>query len=77
MAWTERDGRLVREVKTADFMSAFALVQRLVAPAEAAQHHPDIEFGWGYVRIFLTTHDEGGVTQKDWDLAAEIDRVIG
>ncbi len=77
MAWTERDGRLVREVKTADFVSAFALVERLVAPSEAAQHHPDIEFGWGYVRIFLTTHDEGGVTQKDRDLAATFERLIG
>ena len=39
-------------------------------------HHPDIEFGWGYVRIKLTTHDAGGVTEKDHRLAAQIDAAI-
>lgn len=77
MAWIEREGKLVREVRTADFLSAFQIVERLVAPAEAANHHPDIEFGWGYVRIALTTHDKGGITQADHDLAAEMDRVLG
>lgn len=67
----------MREVRTPDFLSAFALVERLLAPSEAAQHHPDIEFGWGYVRIFLTTHDEGGVTEKDRALAVVFDGVIG
>lgn len=77
MAWTERDGKLIREVRTADFLSAFQIVERLVAPAEAANHHPDIAFGWGYVRITLTTHDSGGITQADHDLAAALDGVLG
>ncbi len=76
--WTENDGCLVREVKTKDFVSAFAIVQSLIAPSEAAGHHPDIAFGWGYVRITLTTHDQGRVvTQRDRALAAVLDAVLG
>ncbi len=74
--WTENNGALSRELNTADFLSAFRIVEALVAPAEAHDHHPDIEFGWGYVRIRLTTHSAGGLTAKDHALAAEYDRVI-
>ncbi|MSQ03434.1 MAG: 4a-hydroxytetrahydrobiopterin dehydratase [Myxococcales bacterium] len=75
--WTEKDGCLVCEVKTKDFVSAFAIVQSLVAPSEAAGHHPDIAFGWGYVRITLTTHDQGRVvTGRDRALAAAIGEVL-
>ena len=74
--WTESDGVLSRDVKTPDFLSAFRLVEALVAPAEAADHHPDLGFGWGYVRIRLTTHDVGGITAKDRELAAVYDALI-
>ncbi len=74
--WTEHDGVLFREVKTPDFLSAFRLVEALVAPAESADHHPDLGFGWGYVRIRLTTHDAGGITAKDRELAAVYDALI-
>jgi len=47
-----------------------------VGPAEAMNHHPDISFGWGYVNITLTTHDAGGITEKDHALAARIDEAI-
>ena len=73
MAWDEADGALVREVRTPDFLTAFHLVERLVGPSEAAGHHPDVAFGWGYVRVRLTTHDQGGVTALDHALAAAID----
>ena len=76
MNWIERDGALHREIKTPDFMTSFNIVSAVVAPAEAMNHHPDIEFGWGYVRIKLTTHDKGGVTAKDHKLAAMIDAAI-
>jgi 4a-hydroxytetrahydrobiopterin dehydratase len=74
--WTESNGVLSREVKTPNFLTAFQLVAALVAPAEAADHHPDIEFGWGYVRIRLTTHSAGGLTEKDRALATVYDGVI-
>ena len=76
MNWIERDKALHREIKTPDFMTSFKIVSAIVAPAEAMNHHPDIEFGWGYVRIKLTTHDAGGVTEKDHRLAAQIDAAI-
>lgn len=76
MTWTEHDNRLVREIRTPDFLTAFNLVSRLVAPAQAMDHHPDIHFGWGYVRIELTTHDAGRVTERDHTLAARFDEAI-
>ncbi len=76
MAWIESKGTLVRELKTPDFLSAFRIVEALVGPAEALNHHPDLAFGWGYVRITLTTHDTGGLTAKDRELAARLDEVL-
>lgn len=76
MPWIERDGALHRDIKTLDFLAAFKIVSAVVAPAEAMNHHPDLEFGWGYVRIKLTTHDAGGVTEKDRKLATMIDEAI-
>jgi 4a-hydroxytetrahydrobiopterin dehydratase len=76
MTWTEQDKSLRRAIKTPDFLTAFNIVSRIVAPAEAMNHHPDIAFGWGYVTITLTTHDAGGITEKDHALAAKIDEAI-
>jgi 4a-hydroxytetrahydrobiopterin dehydratase len=76
MSWIEKDQALHREIKTPDFLTAFHLVSALVEPAEAMNHHPDIAFGWGYVRITLTTHDAGGITDKDRTLAALFDDAI-
>ncbi len=73
MTWIESDGQLVRSIKTPDFMTAFNLVSAMVGPAEKLNHHPDIAFGWGYVRIILTTHDSGGLTELDHRLAEAID----
>jgi 4a-hydroxytetrahydrobiopterin dehydratase len=76
MTWIEKDNTLCREIRTPDFLTAFNIVSRIVAPAEALNHHPDLSFGWGYVRIVLTTHDAGGITAKDRELAARIDEVV-
>lgn len=76
MNWIETDGTLVRTFKTPDFLTAFNLVSALVGPAESLNHHPDIAFGWGYVRITLTTHDAGGITELDQRLAQAIDVAV-
>lgn len=76
MPWVETANALQKEIKTQDFRSAFALVQAVVEPAEAMNHHPDIAFGWGYVRFTLTTHDAGGITDKDRKLAGLIDQAL-
>jgi 4a-hydroxytetrahydrobiopterin dehydratase len=57
----------VRKFK--DFVEAIGFVNQLVAPAEAAGHHPDIAISWNKVTISLSTHDQGGLTQKDFNLA--------
>lgn len=76
MSWTETDKALHRTIKTPDFLTAFNIVSRIVGPAEAMNHHPDIRFGWGYVDITLTTHDAGAVTSRDHALAARIDEAV-
>ncbi len=76
MNWIEQNGTLVRTFKTPDFMTAFNLVSSVVGPAEGLNHHPDIAFGWGYVRITLTTHDSGGISELDHRLAKVIDSAV-
>ncbi|MFM7471979.1 MAG: 4a-hydroxytetrahydrobiopterin dehydratase [Nodosilinea sp.] len=55
-----------------NFIGAVAFVNRLVEPAEAAGHHPDLAISYNRVVIHLTTHDLGGLTEKDFDLARVI-----
>ena len=61
--------------KFGDFVEAVAFVNRLVEPAEAAGHHPDIAISYNTVMITLTTHDVGGLTDKDFALAAVISEI--
>lgn len=71
--WQETDGKLERRFKFDNFADALAFVNKVGELAEAANHHPDISFGWGYANISLTTHDEDKVTDKDRKLAKQID----
>jgi 4a-hydroxytetrahydrobiopterin dehydratase len=75
-AWTYDDDAIHRTVETADFASALALVNRIGALAEEANHHPHLELGWGRVVVHLTSHDSGGVTQRDLAAARKIDGAI-
>jgi 4a-hydroxytetrahydrobiopterin dehydratase len=76
MSWIEENGSLVRTFKTPDFLTASKLVSAMVDPSERLNHHPDIIFGWGYVRIAITTHDSGSITELDHRLAQAIDVAI-
>ena len=72
--WREEGSALVRDFECKDFASAMAFVNQVGEMAEAANHHPDILLhGWNKVRLTLSTHSEGGLTQADHDLAAGID----
>ena len=71
--WQVADGMLRRQLTTASFATALELVNRVGALAEAAGHHPDITISYNRVTFALSTHDEGGITEKDADLAARID----
>ena len=73
--WRREGDAIVRDWRLADFAAAMAFVNRVAGLAEAADHHPDIlVHGWNEVRLTLTTHSAGGLTEKDFALAAEIDR---
>jgi len=71
--WTELNGELQRTYQFDDFKQALAFVQRVAQAAERRQHHPDILIRYNKVTLTLTTHDAGGITDKDFELAAEID----
>jgi 4a-hydroxytetrahydrobiopterin dehydratase len=75
--WEFKDDRIEREWKFPNFAAALEFVNRVGELAEAADHHPDIHFGWGYARIELTTHDRGGVTDVDLALAGKINEAAG
>ena len=70
--WTTDGKALRRQYTFADFPAAVAFVNRLVAPAEAQGHHPDIAISYNRVTLSLTTHDAGGLTAKDLALARAI-----
>ncbi len=72
--WVHRDGVIVRTFSFSSFPAAVAFVGRLVAPAEAADHHPDLEIRYDRVTVFCTTHSAGGLTALDFALAAETER---
>jgi 4a-hydroxytetrahydrobiopterin dehydratase len=73
--WTAEDDKLKRQYKFANFSESLAFVNRVGEIAEAADHHPDITFGWGYAEIATTTHDRGGITDVDFLLAAQINQL--
>jgi len=75
--WRLADGALVLDLKLEDFATAITLVNRVADAAEAANHHPDIlVHGWNGLRLTVSTHSEGGVTEADLALAATIDALV-
>ena len=72
--WVRDGDAIVRDCKLADFAAAIAVVDAVAVVAELANHHPDIlVHGWNKVRLSLTNHSEGGLTQADFDMAGRID----
>lgn len=68
-------GELVRTFQFRDFRAAMAFVNQLADAAEDAGHHPGIDIRYNKVRLALVTHDAGGLTVKDFDLAARADKL--
>lgn len=73
--WSVDEGQLRRRFEFADFTSALSYVVRAGEAADAMDHHPDITLGWGYAEFAVTTHDRGGITHLDIELARRIDRL--
>jgi 4a-hydroxytetrahydrobiopterin dehydratase len=72
--WELRDGKLQRALAFADFAEAFAFMTRVALEAEKLDHHPDWSNVWNRVAIALWTHDAGGITGRDLELARRIER---
>jgi 4a-hydroxytetrahydrobiopterin dehydratase len=72
--WRREGDEIVRDWTFADFAAAMAFVNRVADAAEEANHHPDILLhGWNKVRLSLTNHSEGGLTEPDFAMAARFD----
>jgi 4a-hydroxytetrahydrobiopterin dehydratase len=76
-SWSRDGDEVRRTVKCASFPAAIAFVTQVGFLAEAAGHHPDMDIRWRHVTLALTTHDADGLTEKDFDLAAQIDSIGG
>ena len=75
--WQRLDGALRRSVKFPAFLDGIAAVQRVAEAAEAADHHPDIDIRWRTITFALVTHSEGGITDKDVEMARQINEIVG
>lgn len=73
--WTVDGDAIVRTFECPSFADAIAFVVRIGFFAEAKDHHPDLDIRWRKVRVLFTTHDAGGLTDWDFELAAAIDGV--
>jgi len=76
--WREENESLIRDYEFKDFAAAMAFVNQVADAAEEANHHPDILIhGWNKVRLTLTTHSAGKLTENDRAMAERIDAILG
>jgi 4a-hydroxytetrahydrobiopterin dehydratase len=70
----ERDGdAITKTFENGDFVGSVRFIDSLVEPAESMNHHPDLEMSWDKVKVSITNHAEGGLTEADFELAKKID----
>ncbi len=74
--WKLESNNLVRKFVFKDFIEAFGFMTKVALLAQQANHHPEWSNVYKKVEIYLTTHDSGGITQKDVDLAIQIDKLL-
>jgi 4a-hydroxytetrahydrobiopterin dehydratase len=73
--WKKKGSTIIRTFQFKDFPAAIKFVNAAAGLAEQAWHHPDIDIRWNKVTLTLTTHDTGGLTDKDFGLAKKFDRL--
>jgi 4a-hydroxytetrahydrobiopterin dehydratase len=73
--WEFKDGALFKRFEFENFAESLKFVNKVGEIAEAADHHPDISFGWGYAELRTVTHDRGGVTDVDFALVEKINGI--
>ncbi len=74
--WKKQGHTITRTFQFKDFVAAVKFVKAVAKLAEQAWHHPDIDIRWNKVTLALTTHSEGGLTKKDFNLAKQFDRLV-
>lgn len=73
VAWEREGDRLRKDLRLKDFRAAMAFVNQVADVAEQLNHHPDITISWNRVGLEVTTHDSGGLTALDFELARSVD----
>ena len=74
--WSKRAQVILRTFKFEGFLNSIDFVNRIARKAQKANHHPDIDIRFNKVTLKLTTHDEGGLTKKEFSLARQCDEVL-
>ena len=74
--WSLDDGRIVKNIVFKDFKEAFAIMIKISEVAEELNHHPDWYNSYNKLNIKLTTHDSGGITMKDFEIADRIEAIL-
>lgn len=75
--WERSGDEIVRTIRFPDFLAGIRFINRVADMAEAADHHPDIDIRYRNIRFALSTHDQGGLTEKDVALARQINEALG
>ena len=71
--WSREGDAIAKTFENGDFVGSVKFVDSLVGPAEDMGHHPDLELSWDKVKVTITNHSEGGLTENDFELAGKID----
>jgi 4a-hydroxytetrahydrobiopterin dehydratase len=71
--WARDGDAITKSYDRGDFVGSVKFVDQLVEPAEAMNHHPDLSISWSEVKVSITNHAAGGLTETDFELAAKID----
>jgi 4a-hydroxytetrahydrobiopterin dehydratase len=71
--WSRDGDAITKTFENEDFVGSVKFIDSLVEPAEGMNHHPDLEMSWDKVKVSITNHAEGGLTENDFELAQKID----
>ena len=71
--WQREGDAITKTFERGDFVGSVKFVDQLVEPAEGMNHHPDLEISWDKVKVSITNHAQGGLTENDFVLAGKID----
>ena len=73
--WERSDDAITKTFERGEFVGSVDFVKSIVEPAEDMNHHPDLELSWDKVKVTITNHAEGGLTESDFELAKRIDAI--